>query len=316
MARWRPALAWALAAFFAAWALFRLLGLDAGYPLVPIIAFTPHVAAVSVLAVGVIALLRARAPLALASVATAVLVAIVAPRAFGGGGAPEPADGQHITVMTANLLFGSADAEQVVELVREHEVDLLSLQELTPRAVSRLRAAGLEEVLGNSVRTAAEGASGSGLYAAERLTPTGIINPDESFLMPSARLQLGDVAVAAVAVHPVPPTSSETVGRWRSALRALPPAGGGPELGLLLGDFNATLDHGELRDVLDRGYVDAADATGDALTTTWSRSLWPGLTIDHLLVDERIHVESTEVSGVQGSDHKAVIAELVLPTSG
>ncbi len=310
---WRHALAWALAGFFGVWALMRLFGLDHGYPLVPIVAFTPYIAGLSVLAVGVVALLGVRAALGLAIVAAVALVAIVVPRAFGGGGAPAPAAGQPLTVMTANLLFGGADAQQVVELVREHEVDLLSVQELTPRAVGRLRAAGLEDLLDETVHTAAEGASGSGLYAAESLTPTGVINPSEGFLMPSAQLRVGDATLAAVAVHPVPPTSADTVRRWRDALRALPATGGGAELGLLLGDFNATLDHAELRDVIDRGYIDAADATGNALETTWSRSFWPGITIDHLLVDERIHVESTEVIELSGSDHKVVVGEMVLP---
>jgi endonuclease/exonuclease/phosphatase family metal-dependent hydrolase len=131
--------------------------------------------------------------------------------------------------------------------------------------------------------------------------------------MPSARLEAEGVDVAVVSVHPVPPTSGATADRWHDALRALPPAGESAELGLLAGDFNATLDHEALRDVLDRGYVDAADITGNALTTTWSRSVWPGLTIDHLLVDRRVHVESTAVHELPGSDHKAVIAEIVLP---
>jgi len=311
---WRHVLAWALAAFFAIWALMRLLGLDHGFPLVPVVAFTPHVAALSLAAVVVIALLRQWAPLALATVAAVALVATVAPRAFGGGGAVEPSDGQPFTVMTANMLFGEADADAVVGLVREHGVDLLSVQELTPGAVGRLRAAGLEELLDESVRTT--GAVGSGLYAAEPLVSSGIVSPEiEGFTMPSARMQTSDATVNAVSVHPVPPTSPDTVRRWRTALRALPATGDGPELGMLLGDFNATLDHRELRDVLDRGYVDAADTTGDALTITWARRIWPGLTIDHLLVDERVHVASTEVHDLPGSDHEAVIADLVLPSS-
>lgn len=316
MPRWRLALAWALAAFFAAWAVMRMLGLEGGYPLVPVVAFTPYVAALSLLAVVAVVLLRVRAALTLATIAAVVLVALVAPRAVGGGGAPAPADGYPLTVMTANLRFGGADAQQVVELARDHGVDLLSFQELTPRAVGRLRAAGLEEILGNVVHTSANGASGGGLYAAEPLVSTGLVGiPGEGFRMPSARLRLDGATLAIVSVHPVPPTSSETVRRWRNALGSLPPTGDGAELGLLAGDFNATLDHQELREVLDRGYVDAADVTGNALATTWSRGSWPGLTIDHLLVDERIHVESTGTYELPGSDHKAVIAELVLPVT-
>ena len=56
---------------------------------------------------------------------------------------------------------------------------------------------------------------------------------------------------------------------WRGQLRDLPgPADGGvPHL--LIGDFNATLDNRALRDMLARGYVDAADATGTGLRPTF-----------------------------------------------
>jgi endonuclease/exonuclease/phosphatase family metal-dependent hydrolase len=133
--------------------------------------------------------------------------------------------------------------------------------------------------------------------------------------MPSARLEMAGSPLSVVSVHPVPPTAPNGVQRWRNALEALPPTGGSDQLGLLLGDFNATLDHRELRQVLDRGYVDAADATGDALVTTWSRGGWPPIAIDHLLVDERVYVSATEIHELPGSDHKVVIADLVLPAT-
>jgi endonuclease/exonuclease/phosphatase family metal-dependent hydrolase len=223
-----------------------------------------------------------------------------------------PTDGQSLTVMTANLRFGAADADRVVELVRDNDVDVLAVQELTPPAVRNLREAGLEETLGESALSAEPGASGTGVYAAAPLDSTGLIKSGIGFGMQGARMQLGATSVAVVSVHPVPPTSPTTVERWRNALRALPSAGAA-DLSLLAGDFNATLDHDELREVLNRGYVDAADVTGDALTTTWSRPPTPPLTIDHVLADERIHVESTSVHELPGSDHNAVIAELVAP---
>ena len=71
---------------------------------------------------------------------------------------------------------------------------------------------------------------------------------------------------------------------------------------ILLGDFNATLDHQALRDVLDRGYVDAADAVGKALTPTWPRQrlLPPTVTIDHVLVDERVRVSDVGIHELPG----------------
>ena len=71
----------------------------------------------------------------------------------------------------------------------------------------------------------------------------------------------------------------------------------------MAGDFNATLDHRELRALLDRGWIDAADAVGAGLTWTWPalrRRALP-LTIDHVLVDRRVRVEEVTVVKVPGS---------------
>ena len=47
---------------------------------------------------------------------------------------------------------------------------------------------------------------------------------------------------------------------------------------------------------------------------TWPSGLFPPpVTIDHILVDQRVAVESYRVLDVAGSDHRAVLAELTLP---
>ena len=48
----------------------------------------------------------------------------------------------------------------------------------------------------------------------------------------------------------------------RARARCPAPTSAG-DVQILAGDFNATLDHRELRALLDRGYTDAADAAGD-----------------------------------------------------
>ena len=88
---------------------------------------------------------------------------------------------------------------------------------------------------------------------------------------------------------------------------------------ILAGDFNATLDHSEFRALLDRGYLDAADAAGEGWTPTWpappkQRRALP-LTIDHILVDRRVRVEKVTVVRIPRSDHRAVIAVLRLPSA-
>ena len=306
--------AWALVAPLGIWALGRLLGLERGFPLVAIVAFTPYAAAASLVAVALAAILRRWWALGAGLVVAATLLALVLPRALSGDQAPEPARGVRMTLMSANLHFGDADPGTVVELVREHGVDVLSFQELTPDAVRGLRRAGLESILPEVVRPSAAGAEGGGLYARMPLRPTGNVGLGDGFRQPGARM-LGPIRADLVSVHPVPPTSAEKVGRWRGALRSLPPAGPGGPLRFLLGDFNATLDHAELRRVLDSGYVDAADVTGGGLSPTWQAGSWVPITIDHLLVDERVHVASYEVRDLPGSDHEALIAEVVVPAA-
>jgi endonuclease/exonuclease/phosphatase (EEP) superfamily protein YafD len=132
--------------------------------------------------------------------------------------------------------------------------------------------------------------------------------------MPRARLRLpARLRVDVVSVHPYPPSGPKAVSDWTDALRSLPAAGTGP-LGVLAGDFNATLDHDELRRVLERGWFDAADATGEGLTPTWpvGELLPPPVTIDHVLIDERAGVREYEVLDLRGSDHRPVYAEVAL----
>jgi endonuclease/exonuclease/phosphatase family metal-dependent hydrolase len=116
------------------------------------------------------------------------------------------------------------------------------------------------------------------------------------------------------ATHPRPPISSSSERDWRGELRELPGPRSGDALRILAGDFNGTLDHREIRRLLDRGYADAADATGEGLRMTWPVGRRrPGIAIDHILVPSSMKVRRVTVHEVPGSDHRAVIAELVLP---
>ncbi|MEU4833453.1 endonuclease/exonuclease/phosphatase family protein [Streptosporangium sp. NPDC023615] len=101
--------------------------------------------------------------------------------------------------------------------------------------------------------------------------------------------------------------------RWAAAALALVTGG---QLRVLAGDFNATLDHRQVRDLLDSGYRDVADVTGHGLTATWpqrGRSPVPGVTIDHVQADARMAVRAFGVHGLANTDHRPVFAELGLP---
>ncbi len=93
--------------------------------------------------------------------------------------------------------------------------------------------------------------------------------------------------------------------------------GGRPHIGLDVGHPLVTLvrlDNRTVREVLDRGYADAADATGSEPRPTFpvGRPVRP-ITIDHILVPSPIRVHRVSVHEIRDSDHRALVAELVLP---
>jgi endonuclease/exonuclease/phosphatase family metal-dependent hydrolase len=296
------------------WAALRTLGLEHGHPLVALVAFTPYAAALSPLPVLVALLLRRRLVAAVAAVAALALLAAMLPRALPGPGrARADAPGRTLVVMSANLRFGHGDPAVVLRLIRAHDVDVLSLQELTPDALRRLDAAGLAGLLPQRAVRPDTKWSGLGVLARVPLRAVVPRGPRTETRLEVALSPRDGPALRVVTVHPLPPVSQANTLAWAAALRALPGprAAGGPRV--LVGDFNATLDHREMHRLLRRGYVDAADATGDGLRMTWpTTGRRPPLTIDHVLVAPPILVRRVSLHTIPGSDHRALIAELVL----
>lgn len=306
---------WGLVALGAAWAVVRLLGLERGFPLVALISYTPYVALAALLALIAAAILRLWAAVCVAALIVGALAVLVVPRAFSDGDSPDPSR-PPLVVLATNLKLGNGDPSAVVELARDHDVDVISIQELTPRAITGLHEAGIEQLFPKHLLLPAPASGGSGLYARYPLRPFGGSEPASAFFMARATIEVpGTGEVELMSVHPQPPTGGPEVDAWQSELRGLPRATPGAGLRVLAGDFNATLDHDELRDLLASGYTDAADAAGAGLTPTWpaGRLFPPPVTIDHVLADERIEIGGVSIHEIPGSDHRAVLAELYLP---
>ena len=310
-------LVWLLLLPGAAWAVIRLGGWERGV-LVQLFAFTPYAAA-GVWIPALVALAARRwLGAAVAVVAAGSLAVAVVPRALADGDRG-PATGVRLQVLTSNVLAGSADPQTLVRLVRENDVSVLALQEFTPAMQTRLTAAGMDALLPYTSLAGEYGTTGSALYARFPITEPGSRRNGGGFLQAYGTVQPPGAAPLAVeSAHPVAPYNVEVLGDWRADLVNQPRAGDGPAR-ILLGDFNATLDHEPLRGLIARGYRDAADADGEGLAGTWGAygggpSL-PPVTIDHVLVDRRIGVRDVEVHGVPGSDHRSVLAALTVPAA-
>jgi endonuclease/exonuclease/phosphatase family metal-dependent hydrolase len=316
--RWLRALSWTGTAGVVAYTLIRLLGLETGWLLVTTIAFVPYFAGAALAAAGVQAAVRHWTALAVTGAAVLALGAVLLPRVL----ADEPAEagGTEFTVMSVNLYVGQTDLESVVELVKEREPDLLSVQELTPTAAEQLSELGLDELLPHSILEPDDLAVGTGLYSAHPVERIDTVGRDGIFFQIGAEVDLGDDAVRFMAVHTAAPASVERIPLWEKDFEDLPrPDGGVPWV--LAGDFNATLDHANMRGLLADGYTDAAEATGEGLQPTWQPTEGylgglvkiPAVTLDHVLAEDGIAVLDWEVLEKDGSDHAPVLARLRLP---
>jgi len=305
-----------VAGALAGWAAARLAGADryrcAEAWAAPLLSFTPQVTAgawVSAL------LLRGAGPAAAAAAAGAALTAAVGPRAVPYR--QPPAAGPVLRVVTANLLAGRAVPGGVVELACRQHADVLFVQELTGEAAAGLQRAGLAGLLPYRVTQHVRHGPRAGIYARYPLRGASPAAPPPAARC-AARLDLPSgqcVQLACIhAATPKLPWFPGATARWRCQLSALPAPGAGPRI--LAGDFNATLDHAPFRQLLRRGYADAASQAGHGLSCTWGPH--PGrrltlLAIDHILIDRRCAVLATSVHRLAGSDHRALYAELRLP---
>lgn len=298
-----------LAVAFVEVAVLRLLGIDGNRLTAAVLALTPYCAVGGLLLGGVSLALRHWWIGGIVLVVALALVGMLLPRAFAS---PQPvANGGKLRVMSSNQYLGRANVEAVVQLVRDNQVDVLNLLELTPREVREFEAAGLFDLLPYRVFKPQYGGAGSGIASRYLLTELSLAGPS-LMEQPSARVDVAGTSVEVVAVHPIPPTTDAA--QWKKEMAGLPrPDSAGP-VRILAGDFNSTIDHATFRDLLSGGYTDAALNRGEGFTSTWpSKFFPPPVTIDHVLVDPRVAVNGFRVLDVPDSDHKAVLAELTLP---
>lgn len=296
----------------------RVLGLDLGHPWAAVLTVFPWVVLLGLVGTGIAAVARWWPVVGVGGVALVAALAVIVPRVLDGPAPAEPADGPELTVAVANLREGNGDADTVVAAVEEHEVDLLVTLELTEPAIERLAAAGLDDLLPQVELQPSRFTSGGGIHSRFPLTAR---EPDEARgfgRTPRASIEVPDAGTVLLdAVHPLPPIVPDWTAQWRGALAALPDAAPDDERRLLLGDFNATLDHAPLRNLLARGWVDAADAVGAGLVPTFSAMAYgepvPPVTIDHVLVDRRTTVRAVRTVSLPGSDHRMLVVDLRLP---
>jgi endonuclease/exonuclease/phosphatase (EEP) superfamily protein YafD len=262
----------------------------------------------------VIAAFTRRWRLTVASAALlAVCAAMVVPSMLSHTVPPGPED---MVVMSANLEYGGADAQTLVSAVREHQVDVLVMLEITPAEVERLSLAGLDTLLPESAGWSSQDASGTIVRSRVPLTlmdpHPGQISP-EAFRDPVVSIHRSTGAVTLRAIHAGPPSLSGAAD-WRAGLadlqswRERQPSG---RPVVLAGDFNSSWDHPGFRGVAE-SMTDAHRAAGQGWVRTWPqgrRLIRPFVQLDHVLV-RGLSVVDAGVVHLPNTDHAAVWARL------
>lgn len=285
----------------------RLLG-DHGRPLLVGLDVVVPLVLVPLAVLGAVQVLAGRRRIALATAVLLVLNAFWAVPLYVKDSVQL---GEPLTLMTANLKFGEADPFTLVRLVQQHKVDVLTTEELTPRAVDLLRGAGLDKELPYHELAPFRAADGCGLwsrYPVDRLPPFSL-----RFQSPGAVLKMGARQVVVRVVHPFPPTDGALYRSDNAALRKQVADLDDAVPTVIAGDFNASNDNALFRKLLGNRFRDASEQAGSGVHGTWSPNGWPFLLhLDHVLVDKHLDVRSTTVVDLPGSDHDAVIARLVV----
>ncbi|HST82288.1 MAG TPA: endonuclease/exonuclease/phosphatase family protein [Kineosporiaceae bacterium] len=306
----------------------RALEHGAGAPIPQLAAFAPWGFALWLIA-GPLLLIGRRRRAGGAVLLVVVLVALLGVRWMIPSGAARDAArsgvaaGSEVRLMTLNAEFGRADTAHTLALVRGHAVDVLVVEELTPALVERLRAAGLDGLLGYSDLHPRGGAAGTGIWSRWPLQEIGRL-PSQGFEMPMVAITLPGTGtpdppiLTVTGIHTRAPHLAATA-RWRRDLSmiAMVEASRGTTSGPMIyaGDFNASREHAEFRAILDTGLVDAGDALSVA---PWPGFTWPAdqpgpaaTRIDHILITPTsIGVRKVTVVSVPGTDHHGVIADL------
>ncbi|MFI9119385.1 endonuclease/exonuclease/phosphatase family protein [Streptomyces bikiniensis] len=216
-----------------------------------------------------------------------------------------------VRVLAANVEFGQA-TDALIAAVRRERPDLVYVSECD-RACGRALTTALAAELPHHASVEAEGSEGSVLLSAHPLRDRRTI--PATMGMPGATAGIAGRSVRVQLAHPMPPLPGQVdvwkreLGRVRdfAALRT------GPTL--IAGDFNASQDHAAFRAVLKDGRLrDAAWAAGKSRAATWPMEgpLPPYVQIDHVLVSDEFSVDDVRFLDLDGTDHRAVLADLDL----
>lgn len=221
-----------------------------------------------------------------------------------------------VRVMTFNTKQGVADAQQIVETIREEHIEVLAMQEVSSDLLNRLNDEGIADYLPYSVTPQLTWHDNGGvnvLYSAHPLQETTEnLIPIESSSIPAATVMFNGRKVRFGSVHPFSPRPRNQ-GLWNKSLDSIAQLQhyDNNESYVLMGDFNSTWDHASFRYLLGDRFTDAGQRAGEGLHMTFP-AVFPIAEIDHIIYDKGVRATDLATKRIQGSDHLALLATLTI----
>ena len=240
------------------------------------------------------------------------------------------ASGTPLRILTANLTFTNPNVEVAADVLAGQRPDVIAVQELGPTMADTL-ARRLREHYPYQALYPRQGALGMGVLSRYPLAPAGSpeMSPGSCNCL-EASFDLDGQSVTLLIVHPAPPESRftralgvpvptrfDTSRHERSLGAILDRASAVREPLLVVGDFNLS-DRQPAYSEFRQRFGDAHREAGWGLGYTFPNEkvyrlpFYPFLRIDYVLHDAAWSASSARTGDLAGSDHRFVVADLIL----
>ena len=223
-----------------------------------------------------------------------------------------------LRVMTLNCRYGRANASIIMQHIRERDIDVLALQEVTDALIARLNEAGISDAL-PYCQTGTPHDDDNGGYNAlfSRIEPSAAapnIVDIPAAEVPAMTLSLGERSLTVASAHPKSPMRG--CRQWSAGIRALSALAGRANTHadvVVMGDLNSSIEHPSFRALLAAGLSDASLTQEAGVAPTFPSWLpWPRIALDHVLFTRGVQASDVRPLAVAGSDHLALVATLKL----
>jgi endonuclease/exonuclease/phosphatase family metal-dependent hydrolase len=238
---------------------------------------------------------------------------------FALGGPYSHTTTQRVRLVSANLWASTDDITPIASELSRMQADIVVLQEVTQQHLRRLDQLGTFARYRSKAVMPDHSAAGLGVWSSFELGDVEWINVADELQLRTWIEVAGGRRFRLYAIHAPAPVPSK-VDRWHAWFSGMTLETSREMMAhnhpvVLAGDFNATVDHRQMRLLLRTGFRDSALMKRKGWRMTWNlhwRWLPALFRIDHVLVSRGASVATYRVGRGEGSDHRPVLVELTM----